>query len=1089
MANGLWAFPGLHYFEDNEIDRALFFGREKEIQQLIERIIAEDFTVLFGKSGDGKTSLINAGLKPAFRELGYLPVRARIFNLPEEKTPIAALYQTIEEEAAANQTILPPRWQGETLWESFLALRPTGQNGLKPIVLILDQFEELFTLMAGRSPEQEDFVAQLADLARGRMPETVREKYRAELAGLALESEEAHKLEQLLYGSVATVRILLSLREDYLAFLNNLGKRIPKVFASRYRLSSLTIEQARAAIANPPQQDVLTDQKFRIEAEAIEALLKFLTVQSSVSGVNEEVIGPPQLQVLCRQLEEQMRQRGRNSVSVADLGGEAGMRQLLSRYYRVILEKFPAVRFGPGPRRLSGLSGILRGLQPLHSPRLAVRRLCEERLITAGGNRNSRHEDEIIREIGVAPPDLQELVESRLLRREPRLQEAFYELSHDSLVPSLQLAGGMRQTLVTGLKIATIAAIIFSVAYWLLPYVQGVYEMRRLEAEFAAMTKGEVKVDAAYASYYRTRLWRAYTVVSDSTKVDSLKSEFDLWRKRSLQSAFLQADLAPADTLLQILAEEYPSDKILLTALADSLRERQIRAIQKRYFNLMTIASGSRTGGFLKKIGFAAARPAAEELFIKADAFLDSAYTALNADTNIIKLQNDLAERSGNIQEAQQLANELEVKRESTRKQLEGAIQIEKPRNLIVKGDSSGKASQFEIVLRYNPLLINAVVLLNGQPMSGEKISSDKENKLQSSIRQKAVSTRTDKFLSGMVTIPAGARQVPVRITAISRDSVQASQEFIFTVDREPPQVKTFKVLYKDTEKNEWKNMPPNEWRGNYWRIEARISESLVEASLDVMVQDSELAANFDVPGIFLPNRSEVYFDRTGKDIKIIHNDLPQEIKCTLKIEDLVGWQSLINLGKWKIAKTQAAQVVQEIKQTSQQSVIRLRSTPDENLTADEVREMLRKYDFYCIGGYSWSNPKGKGIANDFILQPNGQAILDRATGLMWEQSSSPNYMLFEEAQKYVDELNRREFAGFSDWRLPTLEEAMSLMEPKQISELYFDAKFGIKQLWIWTADAYSAGEAWVASFEKGYCAHGPVIVYGLCVRAVRSAQ
>jgi hypothetical protein len=237
-------------------------------------------------------------------------------------------------------------------------------------------------------------------------------------------------------------------------------------------LSSLSIEQARLAIANPPQQEVLGAQKFRIEDDAVAALLNFLTQQSSRSGVSEEIIGPPQLQVLCSQLEEQMREKGKISISVSDLGGEEGMRKLLSRYYRGILEKFPNLRLGPGPRHVPGILGSLRRLQPLHSPRFAVRRLCEERLITAGGNRNSRHEDEIIREIGVAPADLKELVESRLLRREPRLQESFYELSHDSLVPSLQLAGGLRQTWVMGLKVAMIAVIVLVIVQWGWPYAE-----------------------------------------------------------------------------------------------------------------------------------------------------------------------------------------------------------------------------------------------------------------------------------------------------------------------------------------------------------------------------------------------------------------------------------------------------------------------------------------------------------------------------------------------------------------------------------------------------------------------------------------
>jgi len=128
--------------------------------------------VLFGKSGDGKTSLINAGLKETFRDMNYLPVQARIFNTPENISPISALYDCIKSEAAEQKLQLPEDWQKPTLWESFYGLRPTEENALKPIVLILDQFEELFTLMAARGEEQEEFIRQFADLVRGRVPET-----------------------------------------------------------------------------------------------------------------------------------------------------------------------------------------------------------------------------------------------------------------------------------------------------------------------------------------------------------------------------------------------------------------------------------------------------------------------------------------------------------------------------------------------------------------------------------------------------------------------------------------------------------------------------------------------------------------------------------------------------------------------------------------------------------------------------------------------------------------------------------------------------------------------------------------------------
>ncbi|MBV6506486.1 MAG: hypothetical protein ILNGONEN_02063 [Syntrophorhabdaceae bacterium] len=781
--------------------------------------------------------------------------------------------------------------------------------------------------------------------------------------------------------------------------------------------------------------------------------------------MSEEIIGPPQLQVLCHQLEEQMREKGKNSISVADLGGDEGMRKLLSRYYRGILEKFSAVRLGPGPRRVSGILGSLRRLQPVHSPRFAVRRLCEERLITAGGNRNSRHEDEIIREIGVAPADLQELVESRLLRREPRLQESFYELSHDSLVPALQVAGGMRQTWVMGLKIAMLALMIFVVINWGVPFVQGFYELRTLASELVAVKNGQVQVD-----YFHDRLAEVRRLVGESKKLDGIETEFDNWRIDNLRSAFLKAELSQADTLLQVFKNEYPREEVLFMALSDTLRERQIRQIQQRYQRL-----------FDKPVDL-------QEAYVKAGQLLDSAFTAFQGNIRITELQKDLAKRRGDIGEQEKLARIIASQQDIADKALRGAIQIAEPKNMIVKGDSSGKASSFELVLEYNSLLTNATVLLNGKEMSGEEILGNEKNKLPFSPRQKGVPTRTGKFLSGIVPIPAGAREVQVKITARNSDGVEASRDFTFTVDREPPRVRTKKIFYRDDEKEAWKEMPNDEWRGNFWRIEVEPSEPLQGASVNIrprfsnpdLSQISSVGAD-DVSGSLAKDgREAAFLQATSEKYKIA-----EEVECTLRLQDLAGWQSMINLGKWEVAKAQA-----EIKPTIQLP-IKLRSMPDENLTEDEVRSMIKKYDLFCNDKYeySWSNPKGKGIIHNFVSQQNGQVVLDRATGLMWQQSGSTDNVPFEWVKSYIENLNRQKFAGFRDWRLPTLEEAMSLMmDSAQSGNLYISPIFNPKQFWIWTADKLSAGSEWAVFFDDGYC-DCYNFVGGNFVRAVRNAQ
>ncbi len=95
------------------------------------------------------------------------------------------------------------------------------------------------------------------------------------------------------------------------------------------------------------------------------------------------------------------------------------------------------------------------------------------------------------------------------------------------------------------------------------------------------------------------------------------------------------------------------------------------------------------------------------------------------------------------------------------------------------------------------------------------------------------------------------------------------------------------------------------------------------------------------------------------------------------------------------------------------------------------------------------------------------KVVIDQTTGLMWHQSGSEKYMNWKLANRWVEKLNEKGYAGFNDWRLPTVEEAISLLEPiKKNGNLYIDHTFDIKQQWIWTGDKMSGLEAaWVVAF------------------------
>ncbi|MCK4391253.1 MAG: protein kinase [Desulfobacterales bacterium] len=124
-------------------------------------------------------------------------------------------------------------------------------------------------------------------------------------------------------------------------------------------------------------------------------------------------------------------------------------------------------------------------------------------------------------------------------------------------------------------------------------------------------------------------------------------------------------------------------------------------------------------------------------------------------------------------------------------------------------------------------------------------------------------------------------------------------------------------------------------------------------------------------------------------------------------------------------------------------------------------------------------------VENEFEDNGNG-TVTDHATGLMWQQSGSDDYIKYYAADAYIRGLNRKRFGGYIDWRLPTTEELMSLLEPEEQSNgLYIDPVFDKQQWWCWSADKRSSGSAWHVNFNYGYVDwHN--LGHGHYVRAVR---
>ncbi len=390
-------FPGAQPFADDDLSQKVFFGRDDASKGLTDKILTNRLVVVYGRSGLGKTSLLKAGVAPRLRAEHHLPLFVRVNDVQTE-----VLQSTIEDVAteAKRQQIEYSPGLVDSLWSFFKTAEFWRDDFLMTPILILDQFEELFTLQS--TEMRTHFLDQLSHLIRGVRP-----------PWLASSSAEDLSVRP------PAVHVVLSLREDFLGLLEEGADHIPQILDVRYRLVPLDFQAAQQAIVGPLGVDDigLETKPFSLEDDAVNSILDYLS-QRRTNAVSDTkaYIEPFHLQLICRRIEQiaAAQQQSSNSslpVSMEEIGGEVALAATLKDFYHDTISTLP----GSGQRR-------------------ACRRLCEDYLISPEGRRLSLEENEIRRQLSMTKEELANLVGSRLLRSDNRSDSTYYELSHDALI-------------------------------------------------------------------------------------------------------------------------------------------------------------------------------------------------------------------------------------------------------------------------------------------------------------------------------------------------------------------------------------------------------------------------------------------------------------------------------------------------------------------------------------------------------------------------------------------------------------------------------------------------------------------------------
>ncbi len=101
---------------------------------------------------------------------------------------------------------------------------------------------------------------------------------------------------------------------------------------------------------------------------------------------------------------------------------------------------------------------------------------------------------------------------------------------------------------------------------------------------------------------------------------------------------------------------------------------------------------------------------------------------------------------------------------------------------------------------------------------------------------------------------------------------------------------------------------------------------------------------------------------------------------------------------------------------------------------------------------------------------PSPEILQDDATGLIWQQSGSRYPCTWHAAREYADHLSRQGWAGRRHWRLPTMAELSSLLQPlAQGRQLCLSSAFDPRQTRLWSADRRSYTSAWYVDLELGF--------------------
>lgn len=399
------------------IDQQIFAAREEETWTLLSNVTLYRAVLLYGDSGTGKSSLVNAGLLPQVIKENYLPDRLRVQPFAGREIKVERIRMSGSEDEA---TYLPSNFaaaetnaSAETVELSLADFRARLEE-FRPVpedtdsgalfrspratprpLLIFDQFEEFITLF-----EEAQRVG------------TSEETRRALEQVPAAQRDILNMLVEFIQDDTLPIKILFAFREDYLAKLSILFDHCPELLDQAQRLLPPAIAQLPQIIRAPFNDPALRAHFLKQSGEGSSEISEPLAekIAAALGRRSEgDTANLTELQIVCQRLW--------HAGDPEKLFARDGLEGILKDYGTDVFEHFTPDQRNAGIILLS-------------------------HMITASNTRNIISEDDLMSRSAQSGVDrtqcraaLAALSRSQIVRREPRHSIYFYEITSEYLVP------------------------------------------------------------------------------------------------------------------------------------------------------------------------------------------------------------------------------------------------------------------------------------------------------------------------------------------------------------------------------------------------------------------------------------------------------------------------------------------------------------------------------------------------------------------------------------------------------------------------------------------------------------------------------